>query len=111
VIFFEVLPDFVILNPRWLIDSFKCLVSAPMFQANLISSEDLKDLEETGRLTDTVFTKLFVSNSASQWIHLDGSSLPQLDIFVAVSNIAAFKRKKSSFKCCLFDKYWMLVTC
>jgi hypothetical protein len=59
VIFFEVLPDFVILNPRWLIDSFKCLVSAPMFQANLISSEDLKELEETGRLTDTVFTKLF----------------------------------------------------
>jgi hypothetical protein len=59
VIFFEALPDFVILNPRWLIDAFKCLVSAHQFQETLIHLDDWIELEETGRLTNKLISKLF----------------------------------------------------
>jgi len=59
VIFFKDLPDYIILNPRWLIDAFKCLVSAHQFQRTLLHLEDWTELEETGRLTNKLISKLF----------------------------------------------------
>jgi hypothetical protein len=59
VIFFKDWRDYIILNPRWLIDAFKCLVSAHQFQETLIHLDDWGELEETGRLTDKLISKLF----------------------------------------------------
>ena len=59
VIFFKDLPDFIILNPSWLIDAFKCLVSPYQFQGPLIDLEDWTEFWETGRLTSNLISKLF----------------------------------------------------
>ncbi|XP_071121311.1 uncharacterized protein [Mytilus edulis] len=61
LIYFEDLPDLVILQPQWLVDVLKCLVSARKFQIrrNIVYNSDWKELETTGRLTEDLITEAF----------------------------------------------------
>jgi len=62
VIYFDDISEFVILRPQWLIDVLKCLISPRKFQKkNVFVSNDWKELEQTGRLTDHLFTEVFNS--------------------------------------------------
>ncbi|VDI83687.1 coiled-coil and C2 domain-containing protein 1 [Mytilus galloprovincialis] len=60
VIYFdeENLADHVILNPKWLIKAFRCLVSDKI--DNVIEvSDDWQQLKDTGQLTDSLISSLF----------------------------------------------------
>ncbi|XP_076084380.1 uncharacterized protein LOC143055122 [Mytilus galloprovincialis] len=60
VIYFdeEHLTDHVILNPKWLIKAFRCLVSDKI--DNFIEvSDDWQQLKDTGQLTDSLISRLF----------------------------------------------------
>ncbi|XP_076084530.1 uncharacterized protein LOC143055281 [Mytilus galloprovincialis] len=60
VIYFdeENLADHVILNPKWLIKAFRCLVSDKI--DNVIEvSDDWQQLKDTGQLTDSLISRLF----------------------------------------------------
>ena len=63
VIYVDDISEFVILRPQWLIDVLKCLISPRKFQKkrNVFVSNDWKELEQTGRLTDHLFTEVFNS--------------------------------------------------
>ncbi|XP_076084377.1 uncharacterized protein LOC143055119 [Mytilus galloprovincialis] len=54
----EHLTDHVILNPKWLIKAFRCLVSDKI--DNFIEvSDDWQQLKDTGQLTDSLISRLF----------------------------------------------------
>ncbi|VDI67387.1 Hypothetical predicted protein [Mytilus galloprovincialis] len=60
VIYFneENLADHVILNPKWLIKAFRCLVSDKI--DNVIEvSDDWQQLKDTGQLTDSLISRMF----------------------------------------------------
>ncbi|OPL21625.1 neuralized pats1, partial [Mytilus galloprovincialis] len=61
LIYFDDIPDLVILQPQWLVDMLKCLVSARKFQLqrNIVYNSDWKELETTGRLTEDLITEAF----------------------------------------------------
>ncbi|OPL33552.1 protein kinase domain containing, partial [Mytilus galloprovincialis] len=61
LIYFEDIPDLVILQPQWLVDVLKCIVSARKFQIqrNIVYNSDWKELEATGRLTEDLITQAF----------------------------------------------------
>ncbi|VDI77146.1 Hypothetical predicted protein [Mytilus galloprovincialis] len=61
LIYFDDIPDLVILQPQWLVDVLKCLVSARKFQIqrNIVYNSDWKELETTGRLTEDLITQAF----------------------------------------------------
>ncbi|OPL33497.1 neuralized pats1, partial [Mytilus galloprovincialis] len=61
LIYFDNIPDLVILQPQWLVDVLKCLVSARKFQIqrNIVYNSDWKELETTGRLTEDLITQAF----------------------------------------------------
>ena len=63
VIYFDDISEFVILRPQWLIDVLKCLISPRTFQKKrtVFVSNDWKKHEQTGRLTDHLFTEVFNS--------------------------------------------------
>lgn len=61
IIYFEDIQEYIILQPQWLVDLLKCLISAPQFQKNkqLFLSSDWKELETTGRLSEYLLTEIF----------------------------------------------------
>ncbi|CAG2236534.1 unnamed protein product [Mytilus edulis] len=61
IIYFDDIPDLVILQPQWLVDVLKCLVSARKFQIqrNIVYNSDWKELETTGKLTEDLITQAF----------------------------------------------------
>ena len=61
VIFFEDLKDYIILNPRWLIEAFKCLVSNQL-KSTLGHLEDWTNLLEKGELTDMLISEMFIKD-------------------------------------------------
>lgn len=79
IIFFEDIPGYIILQPQWLVDVLKCLISAPKFQRDkqLFHSSDWVELETTGRLSDDLLTEFFFQKGIS-------NSLPFKDHIVKV---------------------------
>ncbi|XP_076084523.1 uncharacterized protein LOC143055275 [Mytilus galloprovincialis] len=54
----ENLADYVILDPKWLVNAFRCLVSDKI--ANIIQvSDDWQKLKDTGQLKDSLISRLF----------------------------------------------------
>ncbi|CAC5366954.1 unnamed protein product [Mytilus coruscus] len=66
LIYFDEIPDIVILQPQWLGDIMKCLVSARKFQIerNVVYNSDWQELEKTGRLTEDLITQAFTGEEA-----------------------------------------------
>ncbi|VDI71250.1 Hypothetical predicted protein, partial [Mytilus galloprovincialis] len=58
VIFFEEMLDFIILNPEWLVDACRCLMSDRI--DNIIKHPiDFKEFTQTGKLSKTLISALF----------------------------------------------------
>ncbi|CAG2224186.1 unnamed protein product [Mytilus edulis] len=54
----EKLADFVILNPKWLIDAFRCLVSDKT-ENDIKVSDDWQTLKDTGQISESLISLLF----------------------------------------------------
>lgn len=93
VIFFKEkhLKEYVILDPTWLVNAFRCLVSDKI--DNIIKvSDDWQKLKETGELTDSLISKLFnkqpelkFSENKAHLIEV----MKQFDIIVCLKNAPA----------------------
>lgn len=61
IIFFEDIPEFIILQPNWLVRCFRCLVfdDDPEKRSIKVSTLEWKTLTETGKLSDTIIDNLF----------------------------------------------------
>ncbi|XP_071177906.1 uncharacterized protein [Mytilus edulis] len=57
IIFFDDKRDYIILQPKWLVNCFKCLICDD--DKNLCTTEELYDLRHKGMLSDDVIDKLF----------------------------------------------------
>ena len=80
VIFFKDLSDYVILNPRWLIDAFKHLVSDRL-KDNLAPSQDRSDLKKKGKLTDKLISEIFENVAELEFLKYKKHLLPILEKF------------------------------
>ncbi|CAC5379159.1 unnamed protein product [Mytilus coruscus] len=58
LIFFDNIKRYIILEPKWLVNIFKCFVSATEFQSEFVDMEEWTQLESTGILSDSLITKL-----------------------------------------------------
>ncbi|XP_063447970.1 uncharacterized protein LOC134727519 [Mytilus trossulus] len=93
VIYFEEenLKDHVILDPKWLVDAFRCLVSDKI-ETKIKLSDHWQSLIETGELTDTLITALFEKEPHLKFlenkIHLL-EVMKRFDIIVSLKNSSA----------------------
>ncbi|CAC5381003.1 unnamed protein product [Mytilus coruscus] len=59
LIFFEDIKSYIILEPKWLVDVFKCFVSPFQFQSQYINMPEWSSLQSTGHLSKILIKKLF----------------------------------------------------
>ncbi|CAC5389054.1 unnamed protein product [Mytilus coruscus] len=57
IIFFVDVKDFIVLDPKWLVDVFKCFVSN-QYKNELINMPEWSELEEKGKLSKNLIEKL-----------------------------------------------------
>lgn len=74
LVYFEDLPDFIVLDTQWLSDAFKCIVTAKQFQ--VVPSRHgmkvkLKDFNERGILHSEVLNEMFNNEQNILHKHLD----------------------------------------
>ncbi|CAC5371715.1 unnamed protein product [Mytilus coruscus] len=108
VIYFEEesLQDHVILDPKWLVDAFRCLVTDKI--ANIIKvSDDWQNLTETGELTDKLISDLFKKEPNLKFFenktHLI-EVMKRFDIIVDLKNSNALYMP-CMMKSCSFEKF------
>lgn len=65
IIFFNDIPNFIILNPQWLIDAFRCLVSHDI-DPKLQHRNDWIEFEQNGQISESLITELFKSKLGSR---------------------------------------------
>ncbi|CAC5355627.1 unnamed protein product [Mytilus coruscus] len=93
IIYFEEenLQDYVILDPKWLVDAFRCLVSDKI--ENVIKiSDHWQNLTETGELTDKLITDLFKKEPKLKFLENKSHLLEvmkRFDIIVNLKNSTA----------------------
>ncbi|VDI79738.1 Hypothetical predicted protein, partial [Mytilus galloprovincialis] len=59
LIFFDDIKSYIVLEPKWLVDIFRCFVSPLQFQEHFVEMTEWKKLESTGILPDSLIKKLF----------------------------------------------------
>ncbi|CAC5390652.1 unnamed protein product [Mytilus coruscus] len=59
LIFFEDIKSYIILEPKWLVDVFKCFVAPFQFQNQFINMNEWSRLQSTGHLPKMLIEKLF----------------------------------------------------
>ncbi|CAG2218157.1 unnamed protein product [Mytilus edulis] len=59
IIFFEDIRDLIILNPQWLADAFRCLVSDRLDNSRLHHLEDWTLFTRQGKISESLITELF----------------------------------------------------
>lgn len=57
IVFFEDLNDFIILDPKWLVDVFKCFVSN-QYKHDLMNMTEWSELKNNGKLSDELIVRL-----------------------------------------------------
>lgn len=67
IIFFDDIPNFIILNPQWLVNAFRCLVS-DQIDDELQHREDWIEFEHSGKISETLIIKLFESKGGRQFV-------------------------------------------
>lgn len=86
IVFFESMPDLIILNPQWLADAFRCLVS-DRADSRLHHLEDWTQFTRYGEISEFLISKLFESKHGS---HFSGQRvnlrkiMEELDILVKI---------------------------
>ncbi|CAC5410611.1 unnamed protein product [Mytilus coruscus] len=59
LVFFEDIKSYIILEPKWLVDVFKCFVAPFQFQIQFLDIHEWSHLRSTGHLPNKLITKLF----------------------------------------------------
>lgn len=94
VIFFEDIQDLIILNPSWLVDAFRCLVSDKFDKSlSLKHYEDWTQFVRKGQISDSLITELFESKCGSQFLSRRDDLLKvmeEFDILVKVEGTCFF---------------------
>ncbi|VDI00521.1 Hypothetical predicted protein [Mytilus galloprovincialis] len=67
IIFFDDMQEFIILNPQWLVNSFRCLVSDKI-DANLQHRSDWGEFKHKGKLSESLIKQLFKSRNGEKFI-------------------------------------------
>ncbi|VDI29220.1 Hypothetical predicted protein [Mytilus galloprovincialis] len=89
IIFFESIPDLIILNPQWLADAFRCLVSDRVDTSSLHHLTDWTLFKRQGKISESLITELFHSKDGSQFsgqkynLH---KVMEKFDILVKIEN-------------------------
>ncbi|XP_052083874.1 uncharacterized protein LOC127721233 isoform X2 [Mytilus californianus] len=68
IIFFDDIQDLIILNPKWLVDAFRCLVSDKI-DATLQHLDDWSILTRSGKASDYLISRLFQSETKRQFFN------------------------------------------
>ncbi|CAG2203997.1 unnamed protein product [Mytilus edulis] len=68
VIFFEDIPSYIILDPQWLANAFKCIVTAQQFQFELPHLQ-WDNFKKTGKMDPKLLEEIFKKQSADMRIH------------------------------------------
>ncbi|VDI74035.1 Hypothetical predicted protein [Mytilus galloprovincialis] len=68
VIFFEDIPSYIILDPQWLANAFKCIVTAQQFQLELPHLQ-WDNFKKTGKMDPKLLEEIFKKQSADMRIH------------------------------------------
>ncbi|XP_063438219.1 uncharacterized protein LOC134719175 [Mytilus trossulus] len=68
VIFFEDIPSYIILDPQWLANAFKCIVTAQQFQFKLPHLQ-WDNFKKTGKMDPKLLEEIFKKQSADMRIH------------------------------------------
>lgn len=88
IIYFENIPDLIILKPQWLVDAFRCLVSH-ITDNKLHSHKDWTRLKKHGKISESLITQLFQSKHGT---HFSGQKenlkkiMEKLDILVKIKD-------------------------
>ncbi|XP_063410536.1 uncharacterized protein LOC134693628 [Mytilus trossulus] len=59
IIFFQRLREYIILNPVWLVDAFRCLVSPCEFQQQYLDIDNLNQITDTGEIKIDYIEQMF----------------------------------------------------
>ncbi|XP_052097355.1 uncharacterized protein LOC127732361 [Mytilus californianus] len=89
IIFFENIPDLIILKPQWLADAFRCLVSDRVDNRRLYHLEDWTLFTRQGKISESLITELFESKDGSQFSGQKNNLhkvMERLDILVKIEN-------------------------
>lgn len=63
LIYFKDIPEYIILNPQWLVKVFRLLVTADMFRDKLIGHKEWDMYETTGKLTENLIRCIFANQT------------------------------------------------
>ncbi|CAG2223015.1 unnamed protein product [Mytilus edulis] len=89
IIFFDNIPDLIILNPQWLADAFRCLVSDRVENSRLHHLEDWTLFTRQGKISESLITELFNSKDGSQFSGQKNNLhkvMEEFDILVKIEN-------------------------
>ncbi|CAG2246068.1 unnamed protein product [Mytilus edulis] len=89
IIFFDNIRDLIILNPQWLSDAFRCLVSDRLENSKLHHIEDWTLFKRQGKISESLITELFESKDGSQFSGQKDNLhkvMEKLDILVKIEN-------------------------
>lgn len=102
----ENLKDYVILDPKWLVNAFRCLVSDKIGDV-ILASDDWQTLRETGELTDLLISGLFRKEPKLKFLenktHLI-EVMKRFDIIVNLKNSVALYMP-CMMKSCSFEEF------
>ncbi|XP_071147607.1 uncharacterized protein [Mytilus edulis] len=93
IIFFDNIRDLIILNPQWLADAFRCLVSDRIVNSRLYHLEDWTLFTRHGKISESLITELFESKAGSQFSGQKDNLqevMEKLDILVRIENSSYF---------------------
>ncbi|CAC5387990.1 unnamed protein product [Mytilus coruscus] len=89
IIFFENIQDLIILNPQWLADAFRCLVSDRVGNRRLYHLVDWTLFTRQGKISESLITELFEIKEGSQFSGQKNNLhkvMEKLDILVKIEN-------------------------
>lgn len=89
IIFFHNIQDLIILNPKWLIDALRCLVS-DRYDSAIQHTSDWTQFARYGKLSESLVSKLFQSKPGSQFSGQKGNLcqiMEKLDILVKIEDM------------------------
>ncbi|CAG2226355.1 unnamed protein product [Mytilus edulis] len=71
LVFFRDIPEYIILDPLWLSDAFKCIVTATHFQKELPYFSEWKEVKKTGKISYQLIKEIFKTQEDSIKEHQD----------------------------------------
>ncbi|VDH97163.1 Hypothetical predicted protein [Mytilus galloprovincialis] len=92
IIFFDDIHDFIILNPQWLVDAFRCLVSDKI-DPSLQHRDDWTQLNKNGQISQYLITELFKCKGGRRFVNQSDNLLKVMEKFDIVVNTSKTGRK------------------